>query len=109
MFILKAISNALDAQANKEEIRESVDYFGRVYRGIEDIRELNLPKPPLCDLPSHQFKVEVTGAQYPSWGLAEGYGKQGRANPMVEEQGDRMMRGGWGGTAVSAKGWLRVV
>jgi hypothetical protein len=34
-------------------------------------------------LPSHQFIVEVTGAQNPSCGLAGGYGIEGKRKPMA--------------------------
>jgi len=36
------------------------------------------------ELPSHQLIVEVTGAQYPSSGLAGGYLKDGKLNPILE-------------------------
>lgn len=37
------------------------------------------------NIPSHQLIVEVTGAQYPSFGRAGGYGKWGRPKAMVKD------------------------
>lgn len=77
MFILEAISNALDAQANEEEVREGVDDLSGVHGGIVILwradRVIEQPEHVLTGyLPSHQFRVEVTGAQYPSWGWVAG-------------------------------------
>jgi hypothetical protein len=43
-----------------------------------------LPEKWQKQLPSHQLMVDVTGAQYPSSGLAAGYLKDGKPNPILK-------------------------
>lgn len=85
MLILQAVSYSLDTQVNEEQIGEGIDDFGGVNseiiilcsRGQHRIcQELDLNSP------SHQLIVEVTGCQYPSSGLGEGYLIWGKVNPI---------------------------
>lgn len=84
MSITTAAANALDSKPHEQQIRECIDNLRGIGGSIIVLRkDIYQPSSCLCasswleiHTSSHQFKVEVTGSQYPS--LAGGYGKKGK-------------------------------
>lgn len=82
-----AIPDALDPEPDKQEVRKRIDDLGGVWGGIVVLASSsahtvtvsrNDSTPSNCQPPtsSHQFKVDVTGLQYPAFD--GGYGIKGK-------------------------------
>lgn len=84
MSITTAAANALDSKPHEQQIRECIDNLRGIGGSIIVLRkDIYQPSSCLCasswleiHTSSHQFKVEVTGSQYPAF--AVGYGKKGK-------------------------------